>query len=481
MKRREFMRTTVGAAAGSLLITAPSRAERQERRGRPNILFILTDQQHAGMMNCAGNRWLNTPAIDSLAASGMRFQRAYATHPVCVPSRFSLQTGLMPSAVGMRSNQPCEGQVDLTDAQVRGCLGHRLRGAGYETVYAGKIHLPMRMNSIESLGYRLLTRNRRRGLAERCADFLRRPHTRPFFLFTSFINPHDICYMAINAARRAGGSPSMDNVASRTVEGLLEPVRSSGDVEEFVQENCPPLPGNFEIPEGEPECIAMHYVRGFRAYVREHWGETEWRLHRWAYCRLTEMVDGEIAIMLDALRETGLDRNTLVVFTSDHGDLDAAHRLEHKDVLYEESVGVPLIMSHPGVIPAGAVDDAHLVSNGLDLLPTLCDYAGAAPPVGLHGSSLRAPAEGRNASNWRRFLVAESKHGRMLRTDRVKYCIYESGANREQLMDLADDPGEMRNLAGLESRRPVLEHHRALLRDWVARAGDRIAAGYVRA
>ena len=481
MKRREFMRTAVGAATGWLLNAAPSRAEEQDRRGRPNILFILTDQQHAGMMSCTGNRWLNTPALDSLAAAGMRFERAYATFPVCVPSRFSLQTGLMPSAVGMRSNYPCEGQVDLTDAQVRGCLGHLLRSAGYETVYGGKIHLPMRMNNIESLGYRLLTRNRRRNLAQACVDFLHRPHTRPFFLFTSFINPHDICYMAINAALRAGGKPVMDNADSRIMEEVLEPVRSSGDVERFVKESCPPLPGNFEIPEREPECIATQYVRGFRAYVRENWGETEWRLHRWAYCRLTEMVDGEIAIVLDALRETGLDKNTLVVFTSDHGDLDAAHRLEHKDVLYEESVGVPFIMSHPGAIPAGAVDDVHLVSNGLDLLPTLCDYAGVASPSGLDGISLRALAEGRNVTDWRRFLVAESKHGRMLRTDRVKYCIYESGANREQLVDLVDDPGEMRNLAGLSSQRPILEHHRALLRDWVARTGDRIAAGYIHA
>ena len=479
MKRREFITTMVGAAAGSMLSTAPSRAEERQRRGRPNILFILTDQQHAGMMGCTGNRWLNTPALDSLAASGTRFERAYATFPVCVPSRFSLQTGLMPSAVGMRSNDVCKGQVDLTDAQVDGCLGHLLRGAGYEAVYGGKVHLPKRMKNIQSLGYRLLTRDRRRNLAEACADFLRAPHNRPFFLFASFINPHDICYMAINAVLRAEGRPIMNNADSRTMEEVLEPVRSSGNVEKFVKENCPPLPGNFEIPELEPECIATHYLRGFRAYVREHWGETEWRLHRWAYCRLTEMVDREIAIMLDALRETGLDKDTLVVFTSDHGDLDAAHRLEHKDVLYEESVSVPLIMSYPGAIPAGAVDDGHLVSNGLDLLPTLCDYAGIEPPGGLEGRSLRALAEGRNVSDWRRFIVSESNHGRMLRTDRVKYCVYESGANREQLVDLIDDPGEMRNLAGVRSHRPVLEEHRALLRDWVARAGDRIAAGYI--
>ncbi len=136
-------------------------------------------------------------------------------------------------------------------------------------------------------------------------------------------------------------------------------------------------------------------------------------------------------------------------------------------------------MSYKGVIPEGMVDDTHLVSNGLDLLPTLCDYAGIGTPEGLHGRSLRALAQGKDIREWRDFVVSESQSGRMLRTDRFKYCIYDSGRDREQLIDLKRDSGEMKNLAEVEDYKDVLNTHRQLLRGWVKRTGDRIAAEYV--
>jgi arylsulfatase A-like enzyme len=159
--------------------------------------------------------------------------------------------------------------------------------------------------------------------------------------------------------------------------------------------------------------------------------------------------------------------------------MGSAHKLEHKQVLYEESIHVPFLMSYKGVIPQGIVDGAHLVSNGLDLLPTLCDYAGIEAPKGLHGMSLRPLAEGKNVRKWRDFVVSESQSGRMLRTDHFKYCIYDSGENREQLTDLNNDPGEMSNLAKNKSYKDVLDTHRRLLRRWVKGTSDKIAAGYV--
>ena len=183
--------------------------------------------------------------------------------------------------------------------------------------------------------------------------------------------------------------------------------------------------------------------------------------------------------MLDALRDAGLEDNTLVVFTSDHGDMDSAHKMEHKSVLYEEAVRVPFIMSYKGRIPTGVVDDTHLISNGLDLLPTLCDYAGITTPEGLPGRSLRPLAEGKDTKEWRDFVVAESQNGRMLRTKSYKYCIYDSGSHREQLIDLENDPGEMKNLAEIENYKDVLDKHRRLLRGWIERTGDKIAAEYV--
>jgi len=488
MKRREFITTTAAGAIGLMLGRVTSATDSPKGKNRPNILFIMTDQQHAGMMSCTSgtppcgnlNKWLKTPALDRLAASGIRFERAYACNPVCVPNRFSLQTGLMPSAIGMGHNGD-SGRAAVTDVMIQQSLGRLFQKAGYETVYGGKVHLPQKMNNVQSLGYRNLTRDRRQGLADACAKFIKGEHTRPFFLFASFINPHDICYMAINDFNRTQGEAPMGNTDSKTCEAVLDRARKSGDISAFVEANCPPLPTNHEVPEAEPECITQKFVnaRPFRAYIREKWTQNHWRLHRWAYCRLTEMVDREIGTLLDALREAEMEDNTLIVFTSDHGDMDSAHKMEHKSVLYEEAVRIPFIMSYRGVIPQGMVDDTHLVSNGLDLLPTLCDYAGIETPEGLNGRSLRALAQGKNVRKWRDFVVSESQNGRMLRTDRFKYCIYDSGRDREQLIDLKNDSGEMKNLAEVEDYKGVLERHRRLLREWVERTDDSIAAEYV--
>ncbi len=480
MKRREFITATAATAIGLTFGRRTLSMDGPKPDSRPNVLFIMTDQQHAGMMSCTGNKWLKTPVLDRLAASGIRFERAYACNPVCVPSRFSLQTGLMPSAIGMGQNSD-SGRAAVTDIMLRQSLGRIFQKAGYETVYGGKVHLPKKMNNLQNIGYRNLTGNSRQGLADACAKFIREQHTKPFFLFASFMNPHDICYMAINDFRRTKAQAPIGNIDSKTCEAVLDRARKSKDISAFVEKNCPPLPENHGVPEAEPECITQKYVnaRPFRAYIREKWTEYQWRLHRWAYCRLTEMVDKEIGILLDALRERGLENNTLIVFTSDHGDMDSAHKMEHKSVLYEESVRVPFIMSYKGMIPADVVDDTHLVSNGLDLLPTLCDYAGIERPQGLQGRSLRPLAEGKNTKQWRDFVVSESQNGRMLLSGRFKYCIYDSGRHQEQLIDLKRDPGEMKNLARIDDYKDVLHRHRQFLRDWVQRTGDRIAEEYI--
>jgi arylsulfatase A-like enzyme len=447
---------------------------------RPNILVIMTDQQSAHMMSCAGNQGLATPAIDRLAASGVRFERAYCTNPVCVPSRFSLQTGRMPSAIGMKWNE----ELPVPDTVMKQSLGALFHAADYETVYAGKVHLPGALKEMGRNGYRDLTRNDRQGLADSCAEFLKKPHERPFLLYTSFINPHDICYLAINDALRAKGQMPPDNIDSRTCEAVADEIRAniSGTGQELT-----PLPANHAICESEPQAISTEYLTHehqgapYRRHAREEWQEREWRIYRHVYRKLTEKVDAQIGQVLDALREAGLEENTLVVFTSDHGDMDGAHKLQHKSVLYEEAVRIPFIMSHQGTLPQGVVDDEHLVSNGLDLLPTLCEAARIKCPDDLNGRSL-LPLARRNADTdvaWRDYVVVESLHGRMLRTDRFKYSTYFSGDNREQLIDLKNDPGEMTNLAADESAREALEQHRQHLKAWARKTGDTIGLEYV--
>jgi arylsulfatase A-like enzyme len=453
--------------------------EQPGENARPNILFIMTDQQHAGMLSCAGNPHVKTPALDALAAAGTRFQCAYSTNPVCVPSRFSLQTGRMPSAIGMRTN---EVRLPVQEAFCAESLGPLLKQAGYRCAYGGKDHVPVDLlRYMRQNGYEWLTQDDRDDLAVRCVEFLKRRHDRPFFLFASFINPHDICFMAINDFARRGGKPMNDNIGSKLCERLLDEARQSGDLQAFIREKCPPLPANYEVPPDEPECIRTKYVppASFRHFAREQWSPDMWRLHRWLYCRLTESVDAQIGTVLQALRDAGLEENTLVVFTSDHGDMDSAHRLEHKSVLYEESVHIPFIISWKGKLPARRVDREHLVSNGLDLLPTICDFAGTPAPAGLSGRSIRPLVEGHDVKGWRDHVVGESQNGRMVRTQHFKYCLYDGGAGREMLIDLRSDPGEMKNLAGSPDHQLELNRHRQLMADWVKETSDQMAAAYL--
>jgi len=480
MKRRDFAKTTGTALAGLEFGLSGCTNKGAKRKEQPNILFIMTDQQSARMMSCAGNQTLKTPAMDRLAASGIRFQRAYAANPVCVPSRFSLQTGLMPSTIGMGRNEDA-GQASVTERMVQQSLGNLFKNAGYETVYGGKVHLPNKMNELEAMGYRPLTADSRQGLAESCSSFIKEKHHAPFLLLASFINPHDICYMAINDYRHSIGEPPLDNIDAQTCARVLGQALQTNDLNGFIKTACPPLPQNHGIPEREPSCITLRYTeaRPFRAYIRKNWPENQWRLHRWVYARLTEIVDQQIGMLLDALRESSLEDDTLVVFTSDHGDMDAAHKLEHKSVLYEEAIHVPLILRLPRMISGYRTDNTHLVSNGLDLLPTLCSYAGIPVPEELPGISLKPLVEGDDRAGWRDFLVVESQNGRMLRTDRYKYCVYDSGENRIQLIDLQDDPGEMHNHAGEVSLRKTEYTHQQWLKEWLEKTGDRIGSEYV--
>jgi len=388
MDRRRFLGTAVqmGAAIAAPYVVpglAPGRAGEPEQEkiapakaaGRPNILLIMTDQQHAGMLSCAGNPHVKTPAMDSLAATGVRFERAYCANPLCMPSRFSMMSGIMPSRLGVTNS----GGEKAPQEIVAGALGNVFRSAGYQTVYGGKTHAHM---TLETMGFETIRQKIRgdAGLAEASARFLRQPHDRPFLLVASFDNPHDICYMAIDSYDQRDRQ-SVTYRAAALSQALQLPAGMSR--EEFFARVCPPLPTNYEPQEGEPQAILSPDGRAFRAYARANWTDEQWRMHRWAYARLTERVDGQIGQVLTALREAGLEDNTLVVFTSDHGDMDASHRLEHKSVLYEESARVPMLISWKGVTKAGAVDRTHLVSTGLDLIPTLCDFAGVPSPAAL--------------------------------------------------------------------------------------------------
>jgi arylsulfatase A-like enzyme len=423
---------------------------------RPNILFIMTDQQSRHMMSCAGNKYLNTPAMDSMAEAGTRFTRAYCANPVCVPSRFSLFTGRMPSEIKLQNNGPV-GVPEIPDEIMTTGLGWTLKNGGYSAVYAGKQHLPKM--TAEDLGFDVLTQDERDELATITAEFVTQPHDKPWCLVASFINPHDICYMAIRDHAEGKTQKNIMNHGSVPLGEVDKALESAEGIseDEFFEKHCPPLPPNHEPQDGEPEALRdLLERRAFRKNARENWDEQRWRMHRWAYDKLTERVDGQIQILLDALKSGPAGDDTIVIFTSDHGDHDSSHQMEHKTAPYEEAAGIPLIICEPGA-PAGTVNDTDLISNGLDLYPTVCDYAGIDIPPHIEGVSLRPLVEGRQLDEPRQAIRIETEIGNAIVTDRYKYLKCFDGDRAEQFYHRENDPHEARNAANDPDQKDALD------------------------
>jgi arylsulfatase A-like enzyme len=424
---------------------------------RPNILFICTDQQSASALSCAGHPDVSTPALDRLAQSGVRFTQSYCTYPLCTPARASMFSGRMPHEVGITGNdQPIDERFRQEE------LGHLLSAAGYECIYGGKWHVP-EIAIPEGHGFRSICGFDDVALPHRVAEALRDPQARPFFLVASFDNPHNICEW-----RRQQNVPWGPIGAS---PGGEDPPNAPPRMEE-----CPSLPANYAIPPFEPEAIRIISGANPRIYPDARYTPEQWRRYRWGYYRLVEKVDAQIGQILNVLDETGLAENTVVIFTSDHGDAAGSHHLAQKSFLYQEQTNVPFIVRVPGG-PAGRVDDRHLISNGLDLYATICDLAGVDLPLGIEGRSVLPLLDAPDAP-WTDHLVAETHwrgnncDGRMVRTAQFKYVAYSWGAYREALYDLKNDPGEMVNLAVRSTYAVVLQQHRDLLRAWCARTSD---------
>jgi arylsulfatase A-like enzyme len=430
---------------------------------RPNVVFIMTDQQFAEAMSCRmGNRYLKTPAMDSLAAGGMVFTRAHSANPLCMPSRASMFTGRYPHETRVTSNDA----TAKPDPKEFVCMGTYFRKAGYETAYFGKWHLAYNAAKTNAHGFQTVQSakgkqsNHDGVAADGAVRFLAGPHRKPFLLVVSLLNPHNIC----EYARRAAGLP--DQVLSCGEVGVPP-----------AADQLPPAPANLEPPRNEPDGMSV-MRKGYhaaKAFPVGAFTAQDWRQQRWGYYRMIEKVDTEIGKVLAALRRAGLEANTLVVFTSDHGECAGAHRFNQKTVLYEESVRVPLIVACKGKT-APAVSD-KLVNTGIDILPTMLQFAGLDIPKHLPGRSLWPLASGQTIEEWREFVVAQNNmtqtgelegfkpqmEGRMVRTERYKYCVYSHGVRRESLVDLEADPGEMNDLATNPAFRRVLLQHRELL------------------
>jgi len=458
---------------------------------QPNILFICTDQQSALAMSNAGNKWVGTPHMDALAASGVNFRKSFCSYPLCSPARASHFTGLMPHQAGVTRNQ-----VSLPK-DIPTMMGLVFREAGYETVWAGKWHIPQWYPREEDTvpAFRCAPfhdgpdEERDRLYTEEAIQFLHQKHDKPFLLSLQLHDPHEICSL---------------------FHQDLPPLDFPEDA------NLPPLPDNHKVTATEPDVIARFRIDEMEGYQNVHkwgefhwslfrylrhrykehgdagagdllhemrkdrWSDLDWRRYRYVYYRFVERADRQIGRVLAALKASGLEDDTLVIFTSDHGDGMGAHRWTRKMMFYEECMRVPLCMSWKGVIPQGVDDDQHLVS-GIDLLPTFCDYAGIELEGDLPGRSIRPVIENPEAAG-REYVVGEMTalptvtddtwKGRMLRTHNQKYLAFGKGERNEMLFDLEEDPLETVNVAedlAYESVKNKLSRH---LRDWCRQTGD---------
>lgn len=451
--------TALSLGLALLLLSFNSLTARSQAASRPNILLILTDQQTADALSAAGNNDLKTPAMDRLVANGVRFTRAYCAQPLCTPSRTAIFSGKMPLETGFVGNAP-EKDGLWPDSLLM--MGKIFRAGGYQTGYVGKWHLPVPASKVSQHGFEYIRNTDFQDFNDGatpsfCARFIKENARQPFLLVASFLNPHDICEWA------------RDEALKMDVLGAAPPPAQ-----------CPALPANWQKPANEPEMVREQQKVSFRTYPTVNWTGDQWRQYRWAYNRLVEKVDAYMEQVLYALKKYGVEKNTIIVFTSDHGDGYAGHSWNQKQILYEEAARVPFIVAKLGEWQPRT--DKMLVCNGTDILPTLAGFAGVNVPARLKGVDL-SQRIAHPAAILRDTLVIETDFadneqllgisGRAVITADYKYIVYSKGKIREQLFNLLDDPGEITNLALDKRYYRKRVAMRTYLRHWCRRNNDR--------
>ncbi|MEI7829921.1 MAG: sulfatase-like hydrolase/transferase [Prolixibacteraceae bacterium] len=447
--------------AGSSLQLAAQKIE-----PKTNIVLIITDQQSSDAMSSRiGSRYLKTPNMDYLASHGVTFTRAYCANPLCIPSRSSMFTGLYPHQVGIQANDN-EKTLSALSFQMMGTIFQK---GGYETSYFGKWHLPYDIKNKESHGFEWMSHNKSNGVDSLIPDdaigFLQQKHEKPFLMVASFIDPHNICEWA-RGQKLPDGEVGIPPKA----------------------EDCPPLLANHAPSKNESDIVSLlrSSAQASPMFPVGNFDDTKWRQYRWAYYRMIEKVDGQIGKILDELRKSGIDKNTVILFLADHGDSQGAHFLNQKTNFFEEVVNVPFIITLPG--KSKPEISSKLIQTGIDLIPTLCDYAGIQVPAELPGLSAKKILADKKNSD-RSYVVTSVKpiqgapvngvkpdpDGRMVRGERYKYWIYSQGTQRESLFDTQKDPGEMVNLATDPKFKSVLVEYRKNLENWCIKYSDSFA------
>jgi arylsulfatase A-like enzyme len=350
---------------------------------RPNILFIVTDQEYAHQALPAG---VPLPNRDRMHAGGVTFNNHQATTTVCTPSRSVMWTGQHAPLTGMTDNTNFAWIEDMqADPENLPTIGHMLRDQGYYTAYKGKWHeseFPEgnTKDAMEPFGFSDFQEwgdatgapldgfKKDPRTAADAADWLtnRAPEvgeTQPWYLAVNFVNPHDVMYFDTDA----------DEMVQ--VRGMF-PIFDAPDTPLYEQEWPTTLPGSFfdDLSDQPPA------VRTYKALCDKSYGEIPmerrdmWHNHVNYYINCMRDVDRHIGTVLDALEANGQAENTIIVFTSDHGEMAGAHHLRQKgSVAFKETINVPLIIVDPR--QTGGVR-TEAVGSHLDLVPTTLAYAG---------------------------------------------------------------------------------------------------------
>jgi arylsulfatase len=421
-------------------------------RQRPHILFLSLDQWGGPFFGFEGHPVIRTPTLDQLARLGTRFSRAYSESPICIPARRSMMTGQSPRGHGDRSFLPSLAMP--RDHLLAQCM----KAGGYQTVAIGKLHVfPQR----DRIGFdqTLLAEEGRPGLGA-VDDYdlylSDQGHTGEQFMHGMSNNgyehrtwhlkeAHHVTHWITRTAcreikRRDPMMPGFWHVSYTHPHPPLVPLAS---YEALYELSSVDLPLHSEWSSGGVEGLptALQVVRD---YWPAKWSAAEHRSLRRAYYALCTHIDHQIRILIGTLREEGLLDDTVILLTSDHGDMLGDHGLWAKRLFYENSARVPMILvgaRRGPAIKAGHVD-SRLV--GLqDLMPTLLDIADLPIPSSVEGLSMLGHptrtvlygecGEGRNAT-------------RMLHNGRYK-LIWYPGGQRVQLFDLETDPQECVDLS----------------------------------
>jgi len=451
LSRREFgVRVGMAGACLAMGRPRPSRAEQAGKDGdRPNIVFLLTDDQRWDAMGCAGNPIIQTPNMDKLAGSGVRFDNAFVTTSICMASRASIFTGQYERRHGCTFGRP-----PLSDEVMSQTYPALLRKAGYRTGFVGKfgVSVPKArrwfdvwhgfggQGKYENKDKQGNPKHLTRIMGDQAVGFIRgcKPD-QPFCLSVSFKAPH--CQ---------DGDPR---------QFIYDPVYKN-------------LYGDTTIPV--PKTAAACYFDRLPKFLKESEGRKRWKI-RFAtpemhqesvksYYRLVTGVDAAIGRIRDELERRSLDRSTIMVFIADNGFYLGERGLAGKWYAHEESIRVPLIVYDPRRSTSERGRTMKEMALNIDVAPTLLEMAGLPVPKTMQGRSLVGLMAG-TCKTWRKDFFYEHLFERHnipksegVRTERWKYIRYfEQQPMYEELYDLVKDPFEEDNLVGNVDHRATLE------------------------